>query len=39
MVAGGQSDIAEWKADSTKNIGQGNKQWPVLEARAAAQSQ
>jgi len=39
MVAGGQSDIAEWKADSTKNIEQGNKQWPVLEARSAAQSQ
>jgi len=37
MVAGSQADIAEWKAHAAENINQGDKQWPVVQARWAAQ--
>jgi hypothetical protein len=39
MVAGGQSDITEWKADAAENVERGNEQWPLLQARTAVQSQ
>ena len=39
MVAGGQSDITEWKADAAQNIERGDKQWPLVQAQAAAQNQ
>ena len=39
MVAGGQSDITEWKADAAQNIERGDKQWPLLQAQTAAQNQ
>jgi|RhiMetStandDraft_4_1073278.scaffolds.fasta_scaffold243549_1 hypothetical protein len=37
MVAGSQADLAEWKADAAENIKQGDKQWPVAQARWGAQ--
>jgi len=39
MVAGLQSDIVSWKADAAANIERGDKQWPLVQARVAAQSQ
>jgi hypothetical protein len=39
MVAGTQTDIVEWKADAAGNIKQGEKQWPAVQARWAAQNQ
>jgi len=39
MVAGGQSDITEWKVDAAKNIERGDKQWPLLQAQAAEHNQ
>ena len=39
MVAGGQSDITEWKADAAQNIKLGDKKWPLVQAQAAAQNQ
>jgi hypothetical protein len=39
MVAGSQADIAEWKAHAAQNIELGDKQWPLVQAQAAAQNQ
>jgi hypothetical protein len=39
MVSGSQSDIADWRADAAENISRGDKNWPLVQARSAAQSQ
>jgi hypothetical protein len=39
MVAGSQTDIGEWKANAAENVKQGDKQWPAVQARWAAQNQ
>src|SRR5262249_51040282 len=37
MVAGSQADIVEWKASAAENIEQGDKHWPLVQARWVAQ--
>jgi hypothetical protein len=39
MVSGSQADLAGWKADAANNVKRGDQEWPVLQARAAAQNQ
>jgi hypothetical protein len=39
MLAGSQSDIADWRASATSNIARGDRQWAAVVSRRRAQPQ